>query len=659
MKRVLFIAVLFFMISVLFVSAKDLYVDQNSVNGQCSEAFDRIANNMTHPWCTISRANLLHLGGDTIYILPGTYHDSLFPKTGSVTKFTEYIGVGDRTQIIIKGSNIINTSWTQCTSGCPSTNIYYTTFVSHVNRSECYRLTDPPVYPINASFDCGYDGSSGNIRCSEAFSTDCWEDETGWLIRSDLISGSSFHYYSRGLSGLNSSGKFYYDYENSRLYVWTTDSQSPEHHIIECSARSTAPWSTWARDQGRWVVPGYATPSYVKIQNLTIMHSFFDGFQMDNSHDITIQNNEIMHNSGQGSCAENPAAIIHTKVRDIGNVLMPNVNIIGNKIHDQGSDKGRGQINGGVHSGAGIEFYSVKDSVIENNEIYMTEDLIHLKSGWDPVLYQNITIRNNTLHDGAVGVLLSREANETKYSKNAALIVNNLIYSIGGFGILTNYQNNNTRIFGNTIFKTCGITIGEWTPEETTSLLYNNIVMNVKVCDSSSFLTYCGDSYAYSSADYNLYYNTTTRLGILDSDPCSQGASNQYYYTLASWQTASGKDYHSQISNPQFFSTGSNDFRLQNNSPAIDNATVIFGFHCQYSDETAASLNISQTGCRHWCGSAPDIGAFEYCAGGNNTSNQTTCVDDAQLAIRISSWYAGSISISQLIADIKSWKQGC
>ncbi|MBI4051646.1 MAG: hypothetical protein HY400_03995 [Elusimicrobia bacterium] len=83
------------------------------------------------------------------------------------------------------------------------------------------------------------------------------------------------------------------------------------------------------------------------------------------------------------------------------------------------------------------------------------------------------------------------------------------------------------------------------------------------------------------------------------------------YYDLAQYKSASGWDTNSKQVDPQFLSTdpASPDFlKLTPGSPAIDAGTIVSGYHCPISGD----IDPTQTGCKLWYGSAPDIGAFEY-----------------------------------------------
>lgn len=65
------------------------------------------------------------------------------------------------------------------------------------------------------------------------------------------------------------------------------------------------------------------------------------------------------------------------------------------------------------------------------------------------------------------------------------------------------------------------------------------------------------------------------------------------------------------------------DFNLLASSPAIDNGTIISGYHCAFNYET----DPNQQNCKVWYGAAPDIGAFEFQDGAGECSVNGDCVD--------------------------------
>lgn len=53
-------------------------------------------------------------------------------------------------------------------------------------------------------------------------------------------------------------------------------------------------------------------------------------------------------------------------------------------------------------------------------------------------------------------------------------------------------------------------------------------------------------------------------------------------------------------------------FMMKAGSPLIDAGTFIPGFHCDRADDAASNPMPVDADCRHWKGSAPDIGPYEY-----------------------------------------------
>lgn len=612
MKRgiiILFVFVL--LVGIGSVDAIDLYVDKDSINGACSDTYTRTTNTITTPFCTISRANTEHLGGDTVYILPGEYRDKLLPQPGtSPTQRTVFSGLGTREEVKVLGSDLL-TGWTKCDAVmCPgvNTNVYFTAFSgSDKPRNECYPLGTGPTY-----FTCVPDGDPPWDKCA-ATSTDCFEDRTKWYTRPDLNFRSG-KFDGSNQTGINTSGQYYFDYLNSRLYLWPFNSDDANAHMIECSVRKVAAINTLDN-------PQLAPFSNLVFENLTIMHSFHNGIYMSGSSQyVDIINNEFMYNSGEGGCGENPASIIHHKS---GPILRPEINIIGNKFHDEGSDRGPNRKDvESVHAGSPITMYDIRDSLIANNEIYEIADGIHIKSGSSPVSYENITTRNNKIYNVTnYGICYSYAAG----SPFSGVIEDNLIYNMPkGFGICTLGLNNNLTIRGNTIINSKGIVIEKDQEGGSNISIYNNIVTDIAPYGGiSSFISLMRNIWPKTIADYNLFYNTTQDYGITDVDGYWGGVPAVRYFTFDSWKAGTGLNANSIEADPQILSNdpSSLDFlRPAPGSPAIDNGTWISGYHCLVNYET----NPNQQGCKVWYGSAPDMGAYEYSPPTNECDNWAT-----------------------------------
>ena len=95
--------------------------------------------------------------------------------------------------------------------------------------------------------------------------------------------------------------------------------------------------------------------------------------------------------------------------------------------------------------------------------------------------------------------------------------------------------------------------------------------------------------------DYNIYWqNLTTRFMTIN------GVLVYTTQDFATYQQEQGQDQNSQLTDPLFESVDDLDFRLQQDSPAIDAGTTISG-----ETEDFVGTSVPQ-------GSGTDIGAFEY-----------------------------------------------
>ncbi len=630
-KRGLIIFCLIFCIGC--VSAQDIFVDKNNVGGgTCLDSYTRADNSLSQPFCTISRANEEHVGGDHVYILPGEYRKIMSPKAGidesQKTIYSGYYLSGQgRETIKILGSEDL-TVWNHY-----SGNIYWADHVVLV------------------------------MTCGTDYVPTCWKNRNTWMN------------IEVSLSDVNTENDFYYDHANQRIYFYTVDAQPPTSRI-ECSQRMITMTGSG----------GLAGPNVI-IQNLTIMHGAKNGIAIkDTGTNITIQNNEIMWNSGQFlikapyNCHDNPSAIYHAvfaagyspEVNDI-DLFIPNVNIIGNKIHDQGCIAGSGvNISGSVdHSGTGIKFYGIKDSLIKDNEIYNVSVGISLKAK-----NHNITIQNNLIHDysGRGMDLMAAISNINVYENVFYNSVPNIKTDVkaeglawGGNGILFGSYvfTNNITIFHNIFHNISpsdsgrGVVMDQSTDTELTesgqgSIIRNNIFSKipyeiVKRRDDLSPSFISDNNSFYEISGFPIFWAGSTWSGSTLS--------------LAEWQIYSGQEYNPILltgSDALFNDVKGKDFTLDSASSLIDAGEFIPGYHCDTSGGTTPE------GCRVWYGTAPDIGAFEY-TGASASCTLTydvepcDCINDAELQNAVDAWFAGTLSTSNLYSHFQVWKtsSGC
>jgi len=255
-----------------------------------------------------------------------------------------------------------------------------------------------------------------------------------------------------------------------------------------------------------------------------------------------IENNEIMFNSGEGSAHQNPAAIFTGQIDD-PKIYRTNIEIIGNKIHDQICDAGDWTVgNGNCHNLPSICFYSVSDSIIEDNEFY------HLTAGFlTKGSYKNITVRNNIIHDvEEVGI-------EYYWTSSgfAGLIENNIIYNVDHYAIVLAAENDNTIIKGNTIINSKGIWNG-WhsrVPAGENFIFKNNLFSNV-----NGIYSLYWNSETTTESNYNLFHNYANYFAATNPVYGGAGVGNIYYDTLTDWQLGTEQDQASIEANPEFIS---------------------------------------------------------------------------------------------------------
>ncbi|MBU2476678.1 right-handed parallel beta-helix repeat-containing protein, partial [Candidatus Micrarchaeota archaeon] len=600
--------VLIFLFS--FTSAQTYYVSQPNGND------NNDGLSVSTAWKTITKANNTHQSGDTVYFLPGDYRETflcgsgqwnstLCPKSGSPGNSTKFIGLGNREDIKILGSEKIE-NWSLC-SDCENSNVYKAVM---------------PVTP--------------RIRCEEYTdgrhdypSTDCWL-ETGntskVFKRADLIGEQ--HNTGANKTWVDEPGEFYYDRTTNTVYLKAFDNSNPNNLHIECSARALAQWG-WSLDQ---------KGQYIIMENLSLKYSAWSGMWMNGRvKDLNIINNDIGYNSASSSCGNNVGGIIHRKEEvycssgyEPENLLcMKQVNVIGNKIHDQSSDLGE-------FLSQGIVFYDVKDSLVAGNEIYNVGIPIYIKGKVD-----NVTIKDNLLYNYRGDAIFSNLAVEN------IKIIGNRIYnplhnttfetgsiSIGGdylYGVWT--TTDNWTIINNTFWNMnndygYGSGYGPMMGYQGATrghILKNNVFANVKTDIGTG--GYGSDYHNYEfESNHNLFYEPVSASNL-------EFWQDAAHISLATWKSTTSQDLDAIViagTAPLFNNASAADFSLKSDSQAIDAGTIT-PYHCTRADDNPTNpYPAGDTSCRHWRGSAPDLGALEFggtpapCTNGNIRYGCTT-----------------------------------
>jgi hypothetical protein len=431
------------------------------------------------------------------------------------------------------------------------------------------------IFVLGSEIVMGWTDAGGGVYkapfIGNKFSTmNCWEKRTQWLKRASSATGMS-------------QGYFFYD--GIYVYVNTYSGNKPDQEI-ECSVDSRLTVSA---------------ASYVRIENITVMHSYAKGVRIGSAvHDFELLNCDIGFNSG--SCDDNSAAIFKFS----GTVYQPGIKIIGNKIHDQECYSPLVTSAGNIY---GLDLYWTYGAIVANNEAYnVYSDGAPLDSkGPNPY----ITFANNIVHNGYRGIRIYGES-------IGGRIVGNIVYDVTGRAI--QMASDDCSAYNNTIY---GVTGGSENPgiliNESQASNLSGQNFNIK----NNLITYANvnlffkpayeNNYGVMDSDNNNFFNGTSYLKFIDDELSS---SRDYFTTLAKWVNTTPYDQHSLNVDPSFVDLADRDFHLQAGSKLINRGIKIANYHCQNSYET----DPTQTGCRHWsrlpastdADGAPDIGAYEY-----------------------------------------------
>ncbi len=158
-------------------------------------------------------------------------------------------------------------------------------------------------------------------------------------------------------------------------------------------------------------------------------------------------------------------------------------------------------------------------------------------------------------------------------------------------------------------------------PED--AVLYNNIGAN-----NSAFDIYNRFGSSVNESDYNLWEDGVF-VSSMDQHSLSGNAGfNDSTLVIAtsfqtSWNITQKLDYiRNQVKQK---------FSLQAGSRAIDAGVVVLGFHCPRADDNLTNpYPAGDTTCRHWYGTAPDIGAYEYNPGTTGCITRTVLNTEIQ-----------------------------
>ncbi len=318
-----------------------------------------------------------------------------------------------------------------------------------------------------------------------------------------------------------------------------------------------------------------------------------------------------------------------------------------------GSDKYGMQISGGEYEdnqpqhnelygnkfynnlGCGIHLYESSNNILRENEFYNNGiGTSNPARGISLSLNSknNLVYGNRVYNNNYYGIECSSHADSNK-------IYNNIIYDNAEEGIMIQGGSSKNEIYSNTI--SGGTNGGIYLSSDTQdTIIKDNIVLTM-----GTQPTLHNGGGGTATLDYNLWYDSVTPDLIYW---------NGVFRTLSQFYADTGNEQHGLQTNPLFIDLASHDFYIQAGSPAINNGISLSAY---FSTDFAGTIRPQ--------GSAWDIGAYEYVSGtgavcgaaDNNPSDGV--VSGGELVDFISGWKQGDVTISDLIAAIAEWKNGC
>lgn len=286
--------------------------------------------------------------------------------------------------------------------------------------------------------------------------------------------------------------------------------------------------------------------NYITIDGLEIRNCWWAGIRTQsdsyNLNGLEVQNNKIYNINGPET--ENVGAIRPDDA--VGAVIRNNYlyNAYGPKA-------------------AGIVSYRLRESIVENNEIWNAQVGIGYKAQY---ITGNIT-RYNYIHDTSnVGLWFNSTVGDTPSCSNHT-VHNNIIYKAGkaiSMWECDDGVSQNNKFYNNTfVDNPDGFFIpmnGAGTTSIETTQIWNNIIYNTVDGGSQwdTVIMMVAKPSFISLSNYNNFYETTQWLPI---------SWNKQNYTFSGYQSASGFDANSMSVDPLFVDKANQNFRLLSNSP--------------------------------------------------------------------------------------------
>jgi parallel beta-helix repeat protein len=511
-----------------------LYVDGNNPN--CSDTGS--GDTSTQPFCTIKKAGLVAVAGQTVQVSSGTYPDlvtvSNSGSAGSPIVFTPAPGasvtisgpadgfkLSGKSYVTIQGFTIANTTSYGIYIASSSSNVTVSgNTVSNSASNGIYVTTLSSNVTVSGNTVSGANGAGIYINTLSNITV------TGNTV-SDT---TSYGIYNRSSSNVTINGNHVSDTESHAIYVSPSSSNVT---VNDNQVSGITGYGFWANSS-----------SGVTVSDNTISNTSSYGLHVDSSSNVTVSGNDV------SSAGQRAVDLIKygIKLTDTTASL-----VSGNVSHDNSND------------GIFLDATTNGVRVTGNQAFGNARGYARAAPGIDVRGYNN-TVDRNVSHD-------NEDSGFQFYTgSHDNLAVDNLAYFNGDHGI-DDLGSTNQRIISNTVWGNyaAGINVEG---SSTGATVENNIAVdnghNVSPCftgpcDSRTRgnIRVDSTSTAGTTVNYNLVYLTSPDTMYV------WGSSS--YTSLKDFRGATGQESHADEADPSWVSTGS-DFHLLAGSPAIDSA---------------------------------------------------------------------------------------
>ena len=572
------------MLSMLFLGSSGLALGTTYYVDPSKGSDDNNGLSETSPWKTLAKINASKFApGDVILLRKGAiWREQLnFPSSGSPGAPIVIDAYGSGELPTISGADLVSAeSWSLCKS-CGA------------NIWEAPVQVKPNVVI--------FDGAKGNRRSTstELSSPGDWFWDSGALYIFSREEPSAAFQHPRIESGARSSG------------LNLTGIANVTVRNISISGANALPYGDGA---GIWAITVHLegpTPANLNISNVSVSNGAGDGIHIENANQCSLDSLLVHDNEGAGielyhSNAKfpiNSGSITNSEVHHNGfngiflvgcprgercrsvvhpdGLIITNIRITGNKVHD---------------NGAGIYLHETNDSVISGNVAYSNTNTSRRGEGYCVGLSgssSNIVEKNDCYKARLAGIELSIDTGRPPFGSSENTIRYNVVHDDGTHGIFTNYDpSQHNQILHNLIYNhpqgACIMANFIRHDIENNTCFNNRIGIHLYV---SSTTRKTGNI----TAKNNIIVNSSLHHILIEKgvDGPFDFSGNDYYpdspaafnwkgaqFDFVDWRNASGQDGHSILGDPAFRASVPGqppDFVLRPGSPALGKGANLIG----------------------------------------------------------------------------------